>query len=109
MRIFHMVGGLLVAVSAVFSVPAMAEAMLFGSADKGAQWHAEKCDGCHAARFADNGNAIYTREDRRVQTIEGLMKQVQFCSANSGAGLSAEQMDDITAYLNKHFYQFDDQ
>ena len=54
------------------------------------------------------GNGIYTRPER-VQSIEGLMKRIEICNVNTQNGeLSADQMDDITAYLNETFYLFDD-
>ncbi len=88
---------------------ASAEAMLFGDSEKGEVYAQQKCTSCHISRFGNEGNEIYTRSDRRIKTVEGLGQQVQFCNANTGAGFSEEQQDDITAYLNERFYQFGDE
>ncbi len=96
-------------VNAGMATAGLADAMLLGDVDKGEAYSQQKCTSCHVARFGNEGNEIYTREDRRVKTVEGLMQQVQFCNANTGAGFSEEQLDDITAYLNERFYQFGDE
>jgi len=89
--------------------PARALATIVGNAENGQASLEQNCSSCHIGRFGGDGSKIYTREDHRVKTIEGLMQQVQYCNANAlGGSLSAEQEDDITAYLNETFYKYDD-
>lgn len=93
----------------VLSNTTFAQAMLLGDEAAGEKHAQEKCASCHTARFGGDGNEMYTRDDRRVKTVEGLMQQVQFCNANTGAGFDEAQQDDIIAYLNGAFYHYGDE
>jgi len=98
-----MVAGLLI------SQQAMALATLLGDAEQGGKTLDERCSACHVNMFGGDGSEIYTRADHRIKTVEGLMSQVQNCNANTQNGeLSADQEDDITAYLNETFYKYED-
>ncbi len=66
-----------------------------------------KCSGCHIALFGGDGAKPYTRANRRVQTVEGLMGMVTFCNDQAGAELNEFELDDIVAYLNESFYRFE--
>ncbi|KAA3623698.1 MAG: cytochrome c [Proteobacteria bacterium] len=90
---------------AAFSEPAAA-LLLAGDADSGASVHAEKCMSCHISNFGGDGAGVYTRNNRIVNTIEGLMGQVDRCNAMTQADLSPDQVDDLVAYLNEQFYKF---
>lgn len=100
---------IILAFTASISAQVVAQAMLLGDEAMGEKHAQEKCSSCHVARFGGDGNEIYTRKNHRVTTVEGLMQQVQFCNANTGAGFSEEQQDDIIAYLNAQFYRFGDE
>ena len=54
-----------------------------------------------------DGSKLYTRADRRVQTVEALMGTVTFCNDQAGTGLNEFELDDIVAYLNESFYRFE--
>lgn len=82
-------------------------ALLFGDAENGAKVHAAKCDACHAERFAGEGEKIYLRQDHNVNTIEGLMKQVNMCNTQIGLNLGETDIDDLVIYLNENFYEFE--
>jgi hypothetical protein len=58
------------------------------------------CVKCH-------GNEVYTRENRRVTSLEGLHKQVRFCEQNLGLTWFDDQIDNTANYLNLEFYKFD--
>ena len=75
-------------------------------ATRGAQLHSEQCMACHAARFGDNGNEIYTRDNRRVTSLEGLQKQVNRCKNNLQIVWFDEDVADVAEYLNASFYHF---
>lgn len=88
---------------------AMALATLLGDPEQGGKVLDERCSACHVNMFGGDGSSIYTRDDHRVKTVEGLMSQVQICNANTQNGeLSTDQEDDLTAYLNETFYKYDD-
>jgi hypothetical protein len=57
--------------------------------------------------FGGDGSDIYLRSQRRVNSIEGLMGQVAFCNEQTKVGLNEHEIDDIVAYLNESYYQFE--
>jgi hypothetical protein len=60
----------------------------------------EKCSGCHDSN-------IYTRENRRVDSLSRLNSQVRMCDAQLGTGLFDEDITAIVNYLNDSYYRFD--
>ena len=88
-------------------LPIAVSALLPGDPQNGYPLHQLKCSGCHVTVFGANGVMVYTREDRRVQTVEGLMGMVTFCNSQAGTGLNEFELDDIVAYLNESFYRFE--
>ena len=87
------------------SIPAAA--LLLGEAEDRKPLHDNFCSACHVNMFGGDGSSIYTRDTRRVQSIEGLMGQVAFCNQQTSAGLNEHEVDDIIAYLNETFYGFE--
>lgn len=83
----------------VLNAPSATAALLLGDAAKGGKLHAESCQGCHDA-------GVYTRADRRVKSVEGLMAQVEMCNSNLRRGLAKDQRDDLVKYLNDSYYKF---
>ncbi len=71
-----------------------------GNAKRGKQLHAEHCLGCHDSR-------IYTRENRMVNSMSGLVKQVELCHRQVGKELTRAQVNDLIAYLNETYYRFE--
>jgi hypothetical protein len=62
--------------------------------------HSEKCTGCH-------GTEVYTRENRRMTSLEALDKQVNFCMKNAAkANWTPAQTSAVVEYLNTKFYKF---
>ena len=59
----------------------------------------KNCMSCH-----DDG--MYTREDRFIKKLSSLRSQVQRCESTLGLTWFDEEIDDVTAYLNKQFYNF---
>jgi hypothetical protein len=57
------------------------------------------CMRCH-----DDG--IYTREERRVTTLDALRQQVQRCETNLDLQWFPEDVDAVIDYLNTSFYKF---
>lgn len=74
--------------------------LLPGNAAQGEKLHAAQCVGCH-------GTEVYTRNDRRVESAAGLVKQVEFCNQQLRKKLSREQINDLIAYLNETYYRFE--
>lgn len=97
---------------------ALSLASLFGSllfvssghaadGQRGEQLHNSQCIACHASRFGDNGAEIYTRPNRRVQSFEGLQRQVNRCKNNLQIVWFDEDVADVVEYLNRQYYKFE--
>ena len=88
---------------------AAALAILLGEPANGGKILEQRCTACHVKMFGDDGSSVYTRDDHKIKTIEGLTGQVSICNVQTQNGeLNADQLDDITAYLNEMFYKYDD-
>lgn len=90
-----------------FATPAgAAEALLPGDPAKGKAAHDKQCTSCHVQMFGGDGSKIYTRKDRKIKTVEGLMGQVKGCNAQVGAKFSKDDVDNVVHYLNTTYYKF---
>ena len=66
----------------------------------GQQLHDEKCMSCHKTK-------VYTREDRRVKTLDALAKQVNFCMKGAAkADWTNAETNSVIEYVNDKFYKF---
>ena len=77
-----------------------------GNASAGKTLVERDCVSCHAAKFTDDPDRMYTRPDHRVTTPGKLLAQVQACNTNLGKGYFPEEEEHIAAYLNLQFYKF---
>ncbi|MBI5430349.1 MAG: cytochrome c [Nitrosomonadales bacterium] len=64
-----------------------------------------KCNSCHDTMMGGDGNKIFTRLTRKVSTPDSLIDQIGMCSGNVNAHLTAQQKQDLAAYLN-NYYKF---
>jgi cytochrome c5 len=69
------------------------------SADDGKTTYNKSCTGCH-------GTDIFTRPDRRVKNMPDLKSRVTQCSYAVEAKWFDKDINAVTSYLNKDFYQF---
>lgn len=74
--------------------------------ERGYQLHEENCIACHASRYGNDGTEIYTRPNHRIKNLAALVKQVRRCKDNIGLTWFDDEVNDVTEYLNKTFYQF---
>ena len=65
-----------------------------------------KCGACHTSMMGGDGNRLFTRPDRKINSADALFKQVQFCAAQVGAQWFADDEQHVGAYLNQQFYKF---
>lgn len=65
----------------------------------GEQLHNERCTRCH-------GTEVYTRGNRRIQSLDKLAAQVRFCKNQTGVMWFDDEVDDVIHYLNQTFYHF---
>lgn len=73
---------------------------------RGKELHDANCIRCHASIVGGNGTAIYTRPDRRIDSLEALNAQVHRCKNSLGVSWPEDQIEDVVAYLNQTFYHF---
>lgn len=90
----------LFAVLALTAPTALATALLLGDVARGKTLHQQNCAGCH-------DTSVYTRAQRRVRTVEGLIGQVRMCNTNLKTNLSDKQMEDLVVFLNETYYKFE--
>lgn len=67
--------------------------------ENGDDLHFENCTGCH-------DETLYTRENRNVQSLARLGKQVRFCKDSLELGWFDEDVDDVVEFLNQNYYHF---
>jgi cytochrome c5 len=59
----------------------------------------EKCSQCH-------DSSVYTRPDRRVQSLDGLNNQVRRCDSMIGTKLFEDDINAVVDHLNTRYYHF---
>jgi hypothetical protein len=69
-----------------------------GDAERGVEVH-KVCLDCH-------GTGPYTSSERKIKSIDALHKEVARWGDYYAPALSAQDVDDVTAYLNRDFYKF---
>ncbi|MFV1997980.1 MAG: hypothetical protein ACC641_08195 [Acidiferrobacterales bacterium] len=82
-----------------FPIQASAESILFGDYEKGNKLHKNGCTTCH-------DSSVYTRSDRKINTINGLEGQVERCSNSLRTNYTSDQNGDIVKFLNDDYYKF---
>ena len=65
-----------------------------------------ECNSCHPGKVGGDGSAMFTRPDRIVHNAAELIPRIKFCSGAVGANLTAQEEQDLGAYLNQHYYNF---
>ncbi len=76
---------------------AASSALLAIDINHGKSLQQKNCMSCH-----DDG--MYTREERRVTTLDALRHQVQRCETNLNLQWFPEDVDAVIEYLNTTFY-----
>lgn len=89
--------GVMVCLAAVWALAACGET-LKGDPQRGAKIH-EVCLDCH-------GTGLYVRPDRKVTSLEALRQETQRWGDYYHPALTAQEVEDVVAYLNRDFYRF---
>jgi len=77
-----------------------AEPAASGSVDAQALYDAN-CTKCH-------GPEVYTRDDRRIESLDALHGQVRTCEQNLELTWFDDQVDAVASLLNRKYYKFDE-
>lgn len=97
-----------VVISCLLGVAAsIAQPVLASDVARGKELHDANCIRCHASMFGGDGSGIYTRADRRVDSLVGLQQQIQRCKNSLGVSWPDDDIDSVVAYLNSTFYKFE--
>lgn len=59
----------------------------------------DQCSSCH-------GTEVYTRDNRRVNNLMELEKQLHRCNHVISEKMSTHTVTEVMDYLNKHYYKF---
>lgn len=68
--------------------------------ERGQALYENHCRFCHESW-------AHTRGGSRVTSMTSLRQRVAAWSTHSGLGWGKEEIDDVTDYLNRHFYKLD--
>ena len=63
------------------------------------------CNKCHIEMVGGDGSEIFTRPEHKVHSASLLIKHINFCAGNSGVRLTAQNEQDLGAYLNQSYYK----
>lgn len=74
-------------------------AALPGDAAAGKKLHDSACMSCH-------NDSVYSRQDRRITSLDGLREQMNACGHMSNVTLSKDQETNLVKFLNEQFYHF---
>lgn len=88
---------------------AHAEPFAKGDAEAGKKLFTQSQCGssCHDSIMGNgNGNAIFSRFDRKVQNPQQLIAQLRRCTGGAGITLSPQDEQNLGAYLNRNYYHF---
>ncbi|KAF0204888.1 MAG: hypothetical protein FD173_1470 [Gallionellaceae bacterium] len=77
-----------------------------GNADTGKKlFEQNQCNSCHIKMVGGDGSEVFTRPDHKVRNAAQLIKQINFCAGNAGIHLSAQDEQNLGAYLNQRYYK----
>lgn len=83
-------------VGCVMCVPASAHG---ADTDRGRALYEARCDLCHST-------SVHVRESRKAISFEGVRAQVARWNGELGGAWSADDINDVTVYLNNRYYFF---
>lgn len=76
--------------------------------EKGEELHNASCISCHSAKYPNDPDMMYSRQERTVQSYASLANRVQVCGTRAvDTGWFDDEFDAVTTYLNTEFYHFD--
>jgi cytochrome c553 len=77
-----------------------------GNAETGKKlFEQSHCNRCHIQMMGGDGSEIFTRPDHKVRSSSQLVKQINICGGNAGVNLSAQDEQNLGAYLNQRYYK----
>lgn len=71
----------------------------------GKELHDQSCTSCHIRMQGGDGSTLYTRSNRRVNSLEALDAQVRRCESNLELKWFDEDVMSVSKYLNTEYYK----
>ena len=81
----------------------LASAVVHADAENGEALHAEYCTDCH---MMTDHTALYTRAERKVDSLHRLGGQVSACTQTLNISWFPDEEKDVVEYLNATYYKF---
>jgi mono/diheme cytochrome c family protein len=72
----------------------------------GKNLHQQSCTACHGKMTGGDGSTLYTRSNRRVNSLPALNAQVRRCESNLELKWFDEDINSVSEYLNAEYYKF---
>lgn len=88
---------------ALAAVALLAAGCTASSSSKGDPVRGEKT---HAVCLECHGTGVYTSPERKIKSLPALQQEVARWGDYYNPALSAQDNEDVVAYLNTHFYKF---
>ena len=85
--------------SLALSVAGLSAAQAAADAERGRILYETRCSACHAM-------SVHNRDARKATSFDGVRAQVLRWSAEAGGSWTADEIDDLTLYLNQRYYHF---
>jgi mono/diheme cytochrome c family protein len=89
----------IVIASLALGLAGMSALLAAADAERGKTLYETRCNACHAT-------SVHQRSARKAKSFDGLRAQVLRWSAEVGGSWSADEIDDVTLYLNQRYYRF---
>jgi hypothetical protein len=77
--------------------------LAWAEVENGKELHEESCVECH---MMSDHTALYTRRDRKVNSLHRLGGQVSACTQTLDIGWFPDEERDVVEYLNSRYYRF---
>lgn len=99
---------LIIACIATLAFPVQAEEP-WGKVDLDAAkpLHDKACQSCHMKMYGGDGSKMYSRDGRMLSTKLELLQRVAACNAQVSAGWFPDEEGSVAAWLNQHYYHFE--
>jgi hypothetical protein len=69
--------------------------------------HDKACTSCHIKMYGGDGSKMYSRNGRMLSDKLELLQRVASCNSSVNAGWFPEDEGNVAAWLNKHYYHFE--
>ena len=76
--------------------------------EHGEKLHEAHCKACHVSMSGGDGSLLYTRKNRRIDSLAKLEAQVRRCESNLELKWFEEDIEGVVQLLNTRYYKFTD-